>query len=975
MSISKVCKKMHVVVGFFNLVTQIHCCDISDFRVSLHSCVSCTLAMQLLLLSCWSILLRSLASVNRLHLWIMIFSLSSSLSVSHVEWSDSILNSLSFRYDLHAMRPHFYGAVGETNVSNILIERAFHFRVPSKHPRCTDARCLFSRDTRMATFAYLLGTRVGEASHPGPVVHSVKLAVINTAALYGKTKEVVGIPVDIFLCAETSVTKASQPILEKEFSQLGYRTFWSKMVASHTRTLDGRPSLRGEAIGSAVISKLPSRASRVLIPSVLWETCRISTAVVRVENIEIILISLYGFVENKNRNNRRLNDVLLAAALQIARESGLPFIIGGVFNSPPTELAIFESFKEIGVAEAFELSRHRFGKTLDPTCNGSTYNDTVLLHPFLAQRVRDIAVEHKYKFEPHSPLIVTFDFTLKVPDCLHWELPKSWSTFEPNEANIEYFYKKERVEIVDIISHIASAEDGDVAFEKWSGCVENAVHKTLAFQHRSDPIRSPVAGLPDNCRGRCQARSLKSKPVPQPPKSDLFGLYNPKVEVFSITNKHKVRQVRRLKSLIKARESLQTRFPDGGYPNALIVQQQNEWFAILRARGYGSSWQNWLLSFEQVSCVSFEIPAIETLKLFDIITTMDCDSANMQEQNRRRFGFKQKMQMDNAQNFGSLTYSMMKNKTNPVIKDVPYEVGVQATLCKLTKNSPICLRLEHDVDFICHSVAHFGDAKVEILTKQGVIVSIKLLEGILPTQAKLVQHRITTSNEEIFDEFTKFWRDKWLRDTPDEQFSADTWSEVIKAIDDCPLPAINVDVDLEDIAIWKECIKELKPKKAVGVCGWSHEELRMLPDCVLLDLIALIRAIMPFGFGPNMMQSRVTLLAKTPVPRTINDARPITILSAIYRLVSKIVFTQVNRAWIRVLPSQISGGLPGRGVRDLAFEQAQKIEQHVHAKLPLGGSSIDLVKAFNLIPRFPLARIFSEAWIEVGTNFILAEKS
>ena len=105
------------------------------------------------------------------------------------------------------------------------------------------------------------------------------------------------------------------------------------------------------------------------------------------------------------------------------------------------------------------------------------------------------------------------------------------------------------------------------------------------------------------------------------------------------------------------------------------------------------------------------------------------------------------------------------------------------------------------------------------------------------------------------------------------------------------------------------------------------------------------------------MQSRVTLLAKTQIPKTINDARPITILSCLYRLVSKIVFKQVTRAWVKVLPLQISGGLPGRGVRDLAFEQALVVEQHVQAKLPLGGSSIDLVKAFNLIPRYPLARI------------------
>ena len=84
-----------------------------------------------------------------------------------------------------------------------------------------------------------------------------------------------------------------------------------------------------------MISKLPSRSTRVEIPSTVWETCRIATAVIRVDNIEIILISLYGFVENKNRNNRKLNDLLLAAALQIAHDSGLPFVIGGGHKLAP----------------------------------------------------------------------------------------------------------------------------------------------------------------------------------------------------------------------------------------------------------------------------------------------------------------------------------------------------------------------------------------------------------------------------------------------------------------------------------------------------------------------------------------------------------------------------------------------------------------------------------------------------------------
>ena len=53
--------------------------------------------------------------------------------------------------------------------------------------------------------------------------------------------------------------------------------------------------------------------------------------------------------------------------------------------------------------------------------------------------------------------------------------------------------------------------------------------------------------------------------------------------------------------------------------------------------------------------ITQDMPNLEALKLFDVITSMDCDAANMQEQNRRKSGFKYKIHTDNAQNFGSLT--------------------------------------------------------------------------------------------------------------------------------------------------------------------------------------------------------------------------------------------------------------------------------------------------------------------------------
>ena len=178
--------------------------------------------------------------------------------------------------------------------------------------------------------------------------------------------------------------KASKRILEKEFSSLGWKSFWSQEVGNKIDTLDGKPSLRGESIGTAILAKIPARSCRTPIAPVLWETCRICTSVVRAGNVEILVIALYGFpANNKSREVSKMNDILLACALDIALTSGMPYVIGGDINSQPQSLPIYSEFKRHGAIDAFELSRLKLGRQLDPTCRGATYNDTMILHPFL----------------------------------------------------------------------------------------------------------------------------------------------------------------------------------------------------------------------------------------------------------------------------------------------------------------------------------------------------------------------------------------------------------------------------------------------------------------------------------------------------------------------------------------------------------------------------------------------------------------
>ena len=808
----------------------------------------------------------------------------------------------------------------------------------------------------MSLYACLLGVRVGEASNPGPL----SVAVINPAALYGKTSEVVSLPANLVLCSETSVTLASKKVLESEFHKCGWKTFWSKMVGDKILTHDGRPSFRGEPIGTAIATKLISRHSRSDIPSLLWETCRISSAVVRVDNFEFLILSIYGFPSNnKSKEFAKSNDLLVAAAFKIAVNSGLPFLIGGDFNSQPQCLPIYDEIRRFGAIDAFALSEARFGVSLDPTCRGATFNDSLICHPFLAQRVKHMQVLQEHAFEPHRPLLVEFDFNIEIPHSLSWKIPKSWVILEPKVENIEHFYHDIKKRKAIRFQTCTSPKDGTLALEQWSGLVEDSVDRALAFQHRTDPVRYPYANLPSSFRGRCTQRELKENIPAKAPKGDRHKHYDPKYEIFSITNRHKVRQVRRLRSLIVALKAAHTSYLNQPFPEKIVQQHQSEWFAVLRARGYGSSWQKWILAFEPVTYLSQQIPYIEYLMILSKITEIDCDASCALEHKRRDEGFKKRIQLDDTEDFGSLTYSIIRDKSTPKLNEVPFQIASEATIHKLVKGKSCQISLDNIVNFRINQPATFGSAQVWINDQKGKFVYCNVMQGILPTRGTLTQQRIAVTPDELSTEFSKFWAPKWQRDPVESQFCDEHWGAFLNDLSQVSFPDITpISIRLDDIDLWMDVIKTLPSKKAEGWCGWRYEEIQSLPRAAIVDLTKIIQSLWEHGFHEDMMQSRVTLLAKTLEPKTINDGRPITILSVIYRLVSKVIFVQVSKHWQRILPVQISGGLPGRGVKDLALDQGLVIEKFVLQKLPLCGSSIDLIKAFNLIPRYPLALLF-----------------
>ena len=195
-----------------------------------------------------------------------------------------------------------------------------------------------------------------------------------------------------------------------------------------------------------------------------------------------------------------------------------------------------------------------------PTCRGFTRNDTYIPHSSLARCSGKASVENNPAFDARSPSSFTLSLEAYSPVLRKWIVPEPWANFDVQPQNLELCYEEGCKQLETVFDSIRSAEMGEEALIEWSKTVEKAVDRALPLQHRMDPLRSPIQGLPDKAKGRCQGpmRSLEQK---RPVENDKFGGYNPSNEIYKLKNRMMIKQVRRLKSLIRAVEAFQRRNP------------------------------------------------------------------------------------------------------------------------------------------------------------------------------------------------------------------------------------------------------------------------------------------------------------------------------------------------------------------------------------------------------------------------------
>ena len=836
---------------------------------------------------------------------------------------------------------------------------------PVRRPCIPVMISLFRRDTvwppcRLGSHNWTRGFRFGEALHPGPdsdraLCRSLTLSLVNPTTVYQKEDDLLDLDADILCLAETAATRTVQIAFNQAIRTTSYRTFWSAPVPDKITRSDPTlgHTLRGDNLGTAIMTRLPSRITRHTFPPAVWDTCRLNSVVVSTGVMDILIVSTY-FQTGKSAEAKIVNNQLLQDILLHVLPIDLPFIIAGDFNMDVRKLDAYTTFSQLGCHEMFDFNRRAFGFELPPTCKGATRFDSMIVHPYLTKYIQRIDIGPEHQFADHRVVQVQLSIPTTTSDNFTWYVPKSWTLFPVQHDIFEEQYSKARIS-----SHFHTNRDPVQQLIQWSSCVEKAVDRTLCQQQAKDPFVYSQSSLPKNFRGRCKSpKPLRLLPS-RAPRKDSTGLYEPPIEVTSVKSRQKVRQVRRLRCLERLYRKYRLEdFPCDhwqflpSYPDLILA-----WQAIRRANGYGHSWVHWLLQFDAITCVTVDLPSFDLLYCVRQITQYDADLYCTQEAKLRRQSMKHGLELDIQHRSGSEYYKRLKANEVRVLPGFPVHTCAQATI-RRTSKGPVTLLIHQPVQFRLFAAARFGTATLRIMEQHDNHLSCQVLQGVVPSHGELIQEVYAFEVAEMAGPFAEYWSQYWSRDTSMEEETDHPWTSLLQSLCDRIPPCAPLQVTWDDPGILANTNRRLKPFKAVGVDGWRAEELQSLPHAAVVDLAKVLGTLWPRGLSTHQLIARVILLAKRNPPTAITDGRPITILGYVSRLTSKLIADQLLRHWASAWPSAISGGLPLRGVQDITFQQQFQIESAKKRSLPWRGFTLDLVKAFNLLPRRVLYHLF-----------------
>ena len=763
------------------------------------------------------------------------------------------------------------------------------------------------------------GVRIGEALNPGP---PFAIGTLNVASL-SKHNEVVTLPYHCpltLVITETCLTQESEPFVREKACSV-HRSLVPGCLCKPRTFLSRKDSvLRGQSGGVAITSDPPCRRSSLQMAPETWLSTRIVEAILSLgPNLIVRMVGIYGF--SGNYESSRLTDDLLNSMMEHVVCSSLPCFVVGDFNCPLEDLSFWTQLESRGWKDANKMAKDLLGFPLYPTWKHQTRIDYILVPPQLQGYFQSFSHTND-TISDHSFIAAEFDIPSPGIRCLKWRpcrdlhgMPEEfWTSFSEEPRNWGKF------------NHLLSCSELDGAMDEFTSQFESSMKNSL--KHVPLP--------PKSFCGRSKPK-LVEVPIHTPVvRHARPGDFQPALDDAPIRVRQQIRQIRRLHTVLKQL----AKAADGSLGATTAALET--WEAIVDSTGFqphyrGFVWETYgIILPRHVDCS--DIPLLDLLYSLQIQTLGALEYSLMKLNKSRHLAF---METDWKKG-GAKHFKDIRPPPKPSITLLEVPAPVRVTRCRHDKKGPFFI-VAPDFPPQALYVEH-GDIRRRVISRDGTRVQ---LDGpIWAARAEVTITALTpTGDPGILQGMTeRFWDAFWnSHPTVDLQ-------EVTEILATLPqIPPFDAEISEKEV---KQGLAKLNPVKARGPDQWSNEELRRLPPDCTLALVDLFNAVTRYGRWPSsLLHATVSMLSKTLDSFELSQTRPITILSTIYRLWSKIMSRKFLYNCLPWLPQGLQGNRPRASSKWVGTFIQMLAENALLTNTPFHVASLDLTKAYNLLHR------------------------
>lgn len=685
----------------------------------------------------------------------------------------------------------------------------------------------------------------------------------------------------------------------------------------------------GTYSGVAAIATVPTRALGSPWPLDMFETGRVQVVGSFVNHMWISGGILYGYPQSKTHPCalERTNALLDHLVDHMLLHASGPRYLCGDWNSDTKQLPATRELAEHGWQEVQDIEFLRNGVKPQMTCKQVTQRDYLWLSPELVACYNGLTVESE-TFPDHSSLLATFVVGRQFSRRFLWPSPAAvpWNQVDCPQQPLDF-------SVGDPTDHYGTL---------WKSCEAAAAAQlsswTSAMGGRGQRLEPLVkTGWPSPTK---VGRSVDLQPA-------FFG--------YDVQHSRWMKQLRRLHNFVNcARVHRHTGTP-ATWDHGLSL-----WRSILRAPGFSPSFQVWWANrqFVGLGDPGWIPSSMPDAQLAGVLCEVFCCEVRYLESQLQQ----------NRKGHRRWKHTQDPNCIFQDTKRPPPETV--SSLLECARSSVAEVDTE-DVAVVLDPPCVFDDAKpVQVATQAVSIIHatdtklyLASVDGI-EVGHKLSQSSALGSLDVLFAAFREQWQQRWCKH---DSLPHTHWSELVgfarRFVPTNPLCSLCLSPKLLRAEVGRK-----HKRTAAGLDGVTRLDLLQANDATMQSLCNLVERATTDGAWPKQVISgRVSSLAKTLDAAEVNQFRPITVFSLVYRCFSSVVARFLLDWADQWAHPDVFGNRKGHQTGHLWRTLVSEIQVAHDQGLPLSGITADIEKCYNCLPRYPILAIAVHCGVPLPT--------